>query len=109
MTLDGATAIDARVGAAGGVGALNPRELTEQTLVVAGIPDESRGERLVVLHTLDDNQLATLKERLNNSDLPNLWRPRPNSFYRIDAIPVLGTGKMDIRKAKEMAIALAGN
>ncbi|MCK5863242.1 MAG: AMP-binding protein, partial [Candidatus Hydrogenedentes bacterium] len=84
-------------------------DLTEQTLIVAGIPDESRGECLVVLHTLDDTQLATLKERLKKSDLPNIWRPRPNSFYRIDAIPLLGTGKMDIKKAKQMALELAGN
>jgi acyl-[acyl-carrier-protein]-phospholipid O-acyltransferase / long-chain-fatty-acid--[acyl-carrier-protein] ligase len=83
-------------------------ELTEQTLIVAGVADESRGERLVVLHTLDEGQLAELKERLKDCDLPNLWRPRPNSFYHIDAIPVLGTGKMDIRKAKQMAIDLAG-
>ena len=78
-------------------------------LIVAGVPDESRGERLVVLHTLDDAQLSLLKERLNGSDLPNLWRPRPNAFFRIDAIPVLGTGKMDIRKAKQLALEFAGN
>ncbi len=85
----------------------NLLELTEQTLVVAGVPDESRGERLVVLHTLDDDQLKRLKERLQDSDLPNLWRPRPNAFHHIDEIPVLGTGKMDIRKAKEMAMKFA--
>ncbi|HEX72612.1 MAG TPA: acyl-[ACP]--phospholipid O-acyltransferase, partial [Candidatus Hydrogenedentes bacterium] len=65
-------------------------ELTEQAMIVAGVPDEMRGERLVVLHTLDDQQLSTLKERLNNCDLPNLWRPRPNAFHKIEAIPVLG-------------------
>lgn len=87
----------------------NLLDLTEQMLIVAGVPDESRGERLVVLHTLDDAQLSLLKERLNGSDLPNLWRPRPNAFFRIDAIPVLGTGKMDIRKAKQLALEFAGN
>ncbi len=82
-------------------------ELTDQALVVTGVPDETRGERLVVLHTLDDAQLQTLKDRLNDCDLPNLWRPRPNAFYHIDEIPVLGTGKMDIKKAKQMALDLA--
>jgi len=34
-----------------------------------------------------------------------LWRPRPNAFYRVEAIPVLGTGKMDIKSVKAMARA----
>ena len=80
--------------------------LTEQALVVASVPDEAKGERLVVLHTLTDEQLDELLNRLNESDLPNLWRPRPTAFYRIEAIPVLGTGKMDLKQAKKMALAL---
>ncbi|NLV44820.1 MAG: MFS transporter [Candidatus Hydrogenedentes bacterium] len=80
--------------------------LTEQSLIVVGVPDEARGERLIVLHVLEDRQVDSLKERLNNSDLPNLWRPRPTAFYRIPEIPLLGTGKMDIRKAKQMALDL---
>jgi len=78
--------------------------LTEQSLIVTGVPDESRGERLVVMHVLEDNQIDMLRERLSDSELPNLWRPRANSFYRIDAIPLLGTGKMDIRKARQLAL-----
>lgn len=78
--------------------------LTEQSLIVMGVPDEARGERLVVLHTLENDQVETLKERLVDCELPNLWRPRGNSFYRIDAIPLLGTGKMDIRQAKQIAL-----
>ncbi|HPO30565.1 MAG TPA: AMP-dependent synthetase, partial [Candidatus Hydrogenedentes bacterium] len=69
-------------------------------------PDVARGERLVVLHTLDDEQLDALIARIDTSDLPNLWRPRASSFYRIDAIPILGSGKLDIRAAKKMAQAL---
>lgn len=83
-------------------------ELTEQSLIVAGVPDEARGERLVVLHVLEDEQIETLKKRLAESDMPNLWRPRPNAFYRIDEIPVLGTGKMDIKKARNLAMELCG-
>lgn len=79
---------------------------TEQVLVVTGVPDVARGERLVVLHTLDDEQLDALIARIDTSDLPNLWRPRASSFYRIDAIPILGSGKLDIRAAKKMAQAL---
>jgi len=77
--------------------------LTDQALAVAAVPDSSKGERLIVLHTLEDDQLDTLLAKLDESDLPNLWRPRPNAFYRIDAIPVLGTGKMDIKSVKRTA------
>ncbi len=77
--------------------------LTEQSLAVAAVPDASRGERLVVLHTLDDEQLEALLGKLGQSGLPNLWRPRPNAFYRINEIPVLGTGKMDIKAVKNLA------
>ncbi len=78
--------------------------LNEQSLVVLGVPDEARGERLVVLHTLENDQIELLKDRMGDSELPNLWRPRLNAFYRIHSIPVLGTGKMDIRQAKQMAV-----
>lgn len=81
-------------------------DLTELSMAVAGLPDVSRGERLVVLHTLEEHQIQTLLENMENSDLPNLWRPRQNAFYRIDAIPVLGTGKMDLRAVKDLAAKL---
>lgn len=82
---------------------------TEQTLAVSGVPDESKGEKLVVLHTLDETQVSTLKEKLRaTKDLPNLWKPNANNFHRIDEIPVLGTGKMDLRAIKQMAKDRAG-
>jgi acyl-[acyl-carrier-protein]-phospholipid O-acyltransferase/long-chain-fatty-acid--[acyl-carrier-protein] ligase len=80
--------------------------LTEQAMAIASVPDTQKGERLVVLHTLTDEQLAELTARLDQTGLPNLWVPRANAFYRIDAIPVLGTGKMDIKSVKQMALAL---
>ena len=58
-------------------------------------------ERLVVLHTLSDDQLENLFSKFDQSGLPNLWLPRKNAFYRIEEIPVLGTGKMDIKQVKE--------
>jgi len=38
--------------------------------------------------------------------LPNLWVPRPNAFFKVDALPYLGTGKMDLRKIRELAFEL---
>lgn len=83
--------------------------LTDQSMIVLGIPDDLRGERLVLLHTLEDNQVRELNERISGSELPNLWRPRQNAFRRIESIPFLGTGKLDIRKAKQLALEYFGN
>lgn len=80
--------------------------LTDQMMAVASVPDEQKGERLVVLHTLSDEQLDDLIGRLDQIALPNLWIPRSKAFYRIEELPVLATGKMDIRAVKRMAAAL---
>jgi acyl-[acyl-carrier-protein]-phospholipid O-acyltransferase / long-chain-fatty-acid--[acyl-carrier-protein] ligase len=77
--------------------------LTEQSMAVTGVPDLTKGERLVVLHTMTNGEVEELVEKMSTSDLPNLWRPRINSFYRIDAIPVLGTGKLDLKRVKSLA------
>ncbi len=77
---------------------------TEQTFVVAGVPDEKKGERLVVLHKLTPEELQACLEKLVQCDLPNLWKPRADQFFHIDALPYLGTGKLDLRKAREIAI-----
>ncbi len=79
----------------------------EQTFVVTGVPDDKKGERLVVLHKLADAQLQSCLEKLGQSDLPNLWKPRPDQFLSVDALPYLGTGKLDLRKVKELALNLS--
>ena len=81
---------------------------TEQTFVVAGVPDEKKGERLVVLHKLADEPLRSSLEKLARSDLPNLWKPRPDQFFRVEAFPHLGTGKLDLRRVRELASNFSG-
>jgi acyl-[acyl-carrier-protein]-phospholipid O-acyltransferase/long-chain-fatty-acid--[acyl-carrier-protein] ligase len=83
--------------------------VTEQVFAVTALPDEKKGERIVVVHTLTPEKLAPVLEKLAQSDLPALWRPRPNQFFHVDALPMLGTGKMDLRgvKAKASELALA--
>jgi acyl-[acyl-carrier-protein]-phospholipid O-acyltransferase/long-chain-fatty-acid--[acyl-carrier-protein] ligase len=80
---------------------------TEQTFVVTSVADERKGERLVVLHKLTDDKLQPVLEKLTASDLPNLWKPKADSFVRLEVFPMLGTGKLDLRKVKEAAQAAA--
>jgi acyl-[acyl-carrier-protein]-phospholipid O-acyltransferase/long-chain-fatty-acid--[acyl-carrier-protein] ligase len=80
----------------------------ERVCVVTSIPDERRGERLVVLHTpLNGMNLHHLVERLTEQGLPNLWIPSERDFKQIPEMPVLGSGKVDLKRVKEMAQELA--
>jgi acyl-[acyl-carrier-protein]-phospholipid O-acyltransferase/long-chain-fatty-acid--[acyl-carrier-protein] ligase len=81
-------------------------ETTEQVFAVSAVPDEKKGERIVVIHTLPEAKLAPVLEKLGQSDLPALWKPKPSQFVHVDAIPVLGTGKMDLRGIKALATSL---
>jgi len=78
--------------------------VTDQRFVVTSVPDGKKGERLVVLHTLPAEELKPVLERLGESGLPNLWIPRPNQFFAVEELPHLGTGKLDLRRVKEMAL-----
>ena len=79
----------------------------DQMFLVTAVPDEKKGERLIVLHTLPEEQLGECLGRLAKCDLPALWRPRPDQFVRIEKLPYLGTGKLDLRKAREMALEVS--
>jgi acyl-[acyl-carrier-protein]-phospholipid O-acyltransferase/long-chain-fatty-acid--[acyl-carrier-protein] ligase len=81
--------------------------VTEQVFAVTSLPDEKKGERIVVITTLSDAKLAPVLEKLPGCDLPALWKPRANQFFHVDAIPVLGTGKIDLRGVKALAATLA--
>ena len=80
-------------------------ELTEQTFVVTGVPDEKKGERLVVIYqNLDEVVLEAINEKLITSDLPNIWKPRSDQYFKVDALPYLGTGKLDLKQIKTVAL-----
>jgi acyl-[acyl-carrier-protein]-phospholipid O-acyltransferase/long-chain-fatty-acid--[acyl-carrier-protein] ligase len=82
--------------------------VSEQSFVVIGLPDEKKGERLVVLHKLAEGALRSCLDGLARAELPNLWKPRPDQFFHVGAFPCLGTGKLDLRHVRETAIQLAG-
>jgi acyl-[acyl-carrier-protein]-phospholipid O-acyltransferase/long-chain-fatty-acid--[acyl-carrier-protein] ligase len=73
------------------------------TCIVTSVPDGKKGERLVVLHTEFGISVDKLWDRLNETDLPKLWIPKKTSFLKVDEIPMLGTGKVSLRKVKAIA------
>jgi acyl-[acyl-carrier-protein]-phospholipid O-acyltransferase/long-chain-fatty-acid--[acyl-carrier-protein] ligase len=76
-----------------------------QAVVVTGIPDEAKGESLVVVTTLGVSA-ADIRERLAAAGLPNLWIPR--DVLRVAAVPLLGTGKLDIAGCRRLALEARG-
>jgi acyl-[acyl-carrier-protein]-phospholipid O-acyltransferase / long-chain-fatty-acid--[acyl-carrier-protein] ligase len=80
---------------------------TEQKFVVTSVPDGKKGERLVVLHILKTDELKVVLDQLPQSGLPNLWTPRPNQFLAVEELPHLGTGKLDLRRVRQLALALS--
>lgn len=79
----------------------------DQTFVVAGVPDDKRGERLVVLYKGEIDLDAALK-KLTETGLPKLWLPDKSNFHKVEEFPLLGSGKVDFQKLKAEARRLEG-
>jgi len=80
-------------------------QIDTDALCVVAVPDTRKGERLCVLHTtlaLNENEL---RQQLSELDLPNLWKPNLKDWIKVEALPLLGSGKRDFRKMKEIAAA----
>jgi len=71
---------------------------------VTAVPDVKKGERLIVLHTALQQSPAELRQGLSEAGLPNLFIPSVDSFFEVDELPVLGTGKLDLNGIKQMAL-----
>jgi acyl-[acyl-carrier-protein]-phospholipid O-acyltransferase/long-chain-fatty-acid--[acyl-carrier-protein] ligase len=78
-----------------------------QTGVVAvtAVPDEKKGERLVVLFVREAADAETLQRHMAESPLPNLWKPGRDCYVEVESLPILGTGKLDLKGIREIALA----
>ena len=80
----------------------------ERVFAVTAISDERRGERIVVVHTAELDELPAVLERLGAMGLPNLFIPKKDDFVKVDKLPILGTGKTDLRAVKQTAVEALG-
>ncbi len=69
-------------------------------VAVAGISHPSKGEALVLLTSVDLD-LDQVRQRLSAKGLPNLWIPR--KMVRVEEIPCLASGKLDLRAISDIA------
>ena len=75
--------------------------------VVTGVADDRKGERLAILYTSSTLEPNEIWKRLSETDLPKLWIPKPASIHRVEQLPLLGTGKLDLKKVRVLAEALS--
>lgn len=77
----------------------------EQLLAaVTAVPDAKKGERLIVIHTTLNLSVDELRKGLSERGLPNIFIPGGDSFLEVESLPVLGTGKLDLKAVKQLAI-----
>lgn len=80
-----------------------------QQFAVTSVPDKNKGERLAVLYTCsEDEARAAHKEVAASGLLPNLWIPKFGDFVAVEEIPLLGSGKMDLRSIRQAAVEALG-
>jgi acyl-[acyl-carrier-protein]-phospholipid O-acyltransferase/long-chain-fatty-acid--[acyl-carrier-protein] ligase len=75
-------------------------EHSERIMAIVGVADEAKGEALVLLSAVDVD-LPGLRAALSEIGVPNLWIPK--IVRRVEAIPVLGSGKLDLARCKTLA------
>ncbi len=77
------------------------------TLAVAALPDEKKGERIIVLYTELPVEPDVLCREMLATGCPNIWVPSPLNYHKVDEIPLLATGKLDLARLRDMVKAVA--
>jgi acyl-[acyl-carrier-protein]-phospholipid O-acyltransferase/long-chain-fatty-acid--[acyl-carrier-protein] ligase len=83
--------------------ALGLDSAAEKKITVVGLPDEAKGEVLILLTTLemDDAALTELRQKLLAAGVAALWIPKKT--IHVGEIPALASGKLDIKRCEELA------
>lgn len=82
----------------------NAADTDDKCFVVISIEDAQKGESLAVLHILEESQIEKILEKLSEHGLPNLYQPKLCNFIKVDQLPILASGKIDLQQSKAIAI-----
>lgn len=72
-------------------------------LAVTAVPDAKKGERLIVIHKAMAKSPDELCAALSAAGLPNLYIPSVDSFFQVEQLPILGSGKLDLKQIQAVA------
>jgi len=83
--------------------ALGLDSAAEKKITVIGLPDEAKGEVLILLTSLemDDAALGELRQKLLAAGVAALWIPK--KAVPVEEIPALASGKLDIKRCEQLA------
>jgi acyl-[acyl-carrier-protein]-phospholipid O-acyltransferase / long-chain-fatty-acid--[acyl-carrier-protein] ligase len=80
---------------------------SERKIAVVGIPDEQKGEAILLLSTIAgpalEQECIDLRYKLLDEGLSSLWCPK--RIVPVSEIPVLASGKLDIKSCEILAKA----
>lgn len=89
---------------------LGLEEETERKVAIVGIPDERKGEAIILLSTVAgpalEQELLDIRYRLLDMGCSALWCPK--QIVPVDEIPVLASGKMDIKSCEKIVAERLG-
>jgi acyl-[acyl-carrier-protein]-phospholipid O-acyltransferase/long-chain-fatty-acid--[acyl-carrier-protein] ligase len=75
----------------------------EHHFAVISAPDRLRGEKLVALYDGPDLQPKAVLAAMTKAGIPNLWLPAERNLIRVDSVPLLASGKLDLCQARRLA------
>lgn len=70
---------------------------------VTSVPDERKGERLIVIHLPLPMAVDELRQKLIANKVPGIYVPAGNAFFEVEELPMLGSGKLDLKRLKSLA------
>ena len=79
---------------------LHPAAGEGPPLAIMGVPDEKKGESLVLLTTVRVD-IVVLRKKLLEKGLTSLWIPKV--AHHVPAVPILASGKLDMRECLRLA------
>ncbi len=78
---------------------------SERRIAIVGVPDESKGEAILLLSTIAgpalEQECIDLRYKLLDEGLTSLWCPK--RIIPVTEIPVLASGKLDIKACEAIA------
>ena len=80
----------------------------ELSVAIAAVPDDAKGEKLVVMYTSDSVNPTAIVAQLQAQGMNNLWIPKASDYHKVEAFPTAATGKLDLKGIKKMAMELSG-